>query len=324
MDDFYFKKEYAELYEKAENGVAVQWNYEGPEGKVQHLFIKRRIKTELPGGPWYDLVTPYGYGGPRIINCTGEKKELLTAFEHAFTDYCQQNNVVSEFIRFHVLENNAIDFQDIYNSKFDRYTVGTNLRDYSIEEEFSSKCRKTIRQIERKGVTSRVTYQPESLKDFKKVYYSTMERNNASEYYFFDDAYFDNLLSEFQKNILLVEALVGDDVAAVGLYVVFNGIIHCHLSGTLAEYLKFSPAYMIKMATASWGKENDVSLIHYGGGKSSSEDDELYRFKKHFGQHTKFPFYIGKKVWNDKVYQKLCDEKAVAENCAFFPAYRCQ
>ena len=57
------------------------------------------------------------------------------------------------------------------------------------ESEFSKKCRKNIRQALNKGASYRITYQPESLADFQKVYYSTMERNAASEYYFFDDEY---------------------------------------------------------------------------------------------------------------------------------------
>ena len=58
------------------------------------------------------------------------------------------------------------------------------------------------------------------------------------------------------------------------------------------------------------------------GGRSNSSKDNLYLFKRQFGKNTEFDFYIGKKVWNNKIYNKICKIMGVCEDEDFFPAYR--
>ena len=71
-----------------------------------------------------------------------------------------------------------------------------------------------------------------------------------------------------------------------------------------------------------WGKENRYELIHHGGGRSNSADDSLYKFKKQFGKNTDFRFHIGKKIWNNDIYNKLCKLKNINEDDDYFPLYR--
>ena len=148
-----------------------------------------------------------------------------------------------------------------------------------------------------------------------------MERNKATDYYYFDDDYFENCLKYFKSNIILVEAIYDDKVIAAGLYFVYNKIIHIHLSGTLSEYLHLSPAYILRYAVTLWGKEKGYELIHHGGGRSNSPEDGLYRFKKQFGKNTEFDFYIGKRygIWR---YIKNCVKTLVLMTALNFPAYR--
>lgn len=106
----------------------------------------------------------------------------------------------------------------------------------------------------------------------------------------------------------------------MGFYFVYNDIIHIHLSGTLSEYLYLSPAYILRYAITNWGKENNYKLIHHGGGRSDSSEDGLYQFKKRFSKNTEFEFYVGKKIWNEEIYNELC--KKSGNEIEFFPGYR--
>lgn len=63
-------------------------------------------------------------------------------------------------------------------------------------------------------------------------------------------------------------------------------------------------------------------MIHHGGGRSNAEDDSLYIFKKQFGQNTLLDFYIGQKIWDQKMYDKICKIMDVDKDSGFFPAYR--
>lgn len=149
-----------------------------------------------------------------------------------------------------------------------------------------------------------------------------MKRDNAIDFYYFGEKYFNNILKVFKNNVIYVEAIYQDKTIAAGLYFISDNIIHTHLSGTLCEYLYLSPAYILRYATAMWGKENGYNLIHNGGGTSNSPNDLLYLFKKQFGKNTEFDFYIGKKIWNYNIYQQLCKNENVFMENDFFPAYR--
>ena len=227
-------------------------------------------------------------------------------------------------VRFHPVVENALDFKDVYSPVWDRNTLGTDLVSYvdPVQSEFSKKCRKNIRQALNKGVTYRIIHQPESLKSFQEVYYSTMERNKAVEYYFFDDAYFERCLKLYSKNILLIEVIYEDKVIAAGMYFLYDKMIHIHLSGTKTEYLHLSPAYVLRYALTCWGKEQGYEMIHHGGGRSNSPEDTLFLFKKQFAVNTKFDFYVGRKVWMQDKYSEICTYNGVSEDNKFFPAYR--
>lgn len=323
--DIYFEKNYGKLYEKIENGKVEVFHFKSEIGEVRHLFLKRIIPIEIDGEIYHDIVTPYGYGGPVILWSKDNKKdELISQFDKSFKKYCDENNIVSEFIRFHPILENEKDFRRIYSIEFNRKTLGTNLKDYDdpVKSEFSKSARKTIRRAIRAGLNYRVITSPNNLKKFKEIYYSTMKRNEAKEYYYFGENYFDNILKYFRDNIILIEVLYEDEVIAAGLYLAYGKIIHAHLSGTLSEFLHLSPAYIIKFATVLWGKKNGFDLIHYGGGTTNSPDDLLFKFKKKFSKNTEFEFYIGKKIWNEDVYTQLCNIVNVEKSQEFFPAYR--
>lgn len=326
MEDIYFDPNYGKLYEKRENGRNVIWTYESDVGEIKNQFILREIPIKIDEKIWHDIITPYGYGGPTIVSIGKEysKEDLLNCYQEEFNKFITENNIVSEFIRFHPLTDNANDFINIYDVESLRHTLGTNLKDNDdpIATEFSKGCRKNIRKAIKNGVSWKITPQPEELTAFKEIYYSTMDRNKASDSYYFDDEYFSDCIKYFKKNIIFVEAIFKEKTIAAGFYFIYNKTIHIHLSGTLSEYLYLSPAYILRYAVTLWGKENGYEMIHHGGGRSNAEDDSLYLFKKQFAQNTKFDFHIGKKIWNPEIYSKLCAKSNADVNDSFFPAYR--
>ncbi|MGQ3376829.1 peptidoglycan bridge formation glycyltransferase FemA/FemB family protein [Priestia endophytica] len=326
ISDIYFDDNYGKLYERVENGEAAIFDFSGRYGRIKNQFIKREIPISIiKSEQYYDIVTPYGYGGPLIIDCLpSKKKELLKEYHNAFMQYCIQNNIVSEFVRFHPIEENAHDFTSIYDISCLRKTLGTNLRDYEEPTltEFSKSCRKNIRKALNKGVTFEIIENPCDIGEFKDIYYSTMRRNKATEYYYFDEQYFSDAIKYFQENIIIVKAIYNNQTIAQGFYFVYKDMIHTHLSGTLTEYLYLSPAYVLRYAVTLWGKEKGYDIIHHGGGRSNSDEDSLFKFKKSFAKNTSFDFYVGKKIWNEEIYDLLCKRANIEKGIDFFPAYR--
>ena len=302
----------------------MEYRFECEYGVITNLFMKRKINI-FPDGDvqYYDLVTPYGYGGPLIHSAT-DKQLLIKAFMEDFGGYTARENIIAEFVRFHPIIQNALDFKDAYQCIYDRKTVGTNLTyDDVIAAEFSKHKRKDIRRaLNNPDIRYEVDEHPKTLEDFIEVYYSTMDRDNAADYYYFGAEYFRKLLDRFPEHITTGKVFLGDKLIAMGVYFRYGKLLHAHLSGTLTEYLEYSPANVLKYALANYGHEKGYEYIHYGGGSSRSPDNGLYRFKKEFGRTTDFDFYMSKKVWNHEVYQRLCEAVGADMNTDFFPAYR--
>lgn len=321
--DIYFEPAYARLYETEKN-KSVEYRFECQYGIITNLFLKRDIDIQTGDGKkYYDIITPYGYGGPVILE-TSDKNALIASYMLDFQYYTEKNNIVSEFVRFHPIVGNGLDFKTAYCSIYDRKTVGTNLTyDDVVATEFSKHKRKDIRRIlKNPDIHYEIDENPATLDDFVEIYYSTMERDKADDYYFFGNDYFRNILASFPDNVITCKVYLEDILIAMGLYFRYGKYLHAHLSGTKTAYLKYSPAYILKYALALYGHENGYDVIHYGGGTSRSPENSLYKFKKDFGMNTDFDFYIAKKVWNQKVYQKLCDVTRTDVNSEFFPAYR--
>lgn len=327
MKDLFFKVEYGKLYESMEQGVCEEFVFQSAYGEIRHLFIKREIPMLVDDGKWYDAITPYGYGGPRIIKCAaGCHSSLVYAFEQAFREYCNEHRIVSEFVRFHPLFDNAHDFAKCYDVVFERETVATTIDGFDdpVASEFSKSARKTLKRSLNAGVRCRITVAPKNLDRFKEIYYETMSRVQADSYYFFDDEYFDSCLTQFADKIVLTEAIYEGQVIAAEFHFLNDGVMHTHLSGTVQNFNQLSPVYVLQYGIVRWGQKNGVKLIHAGGGRTNDAEDSLFKFKKKFGQHSGYHFYTGRKVWNAKIFEELCKKSSAPSDEAFFPAYRAQ
>lgn len=322
--DIYFEEKYGESTEFIDEGKTEVFEFESADGKISNMFLLREIDSKLVDG-YFDIITPYGYGGPIIKSLTGDKEALIMDYGKSFENYCKQKNIVSEFVRFHPIIANHKDFEGLYDTVFLRKTVATVLKgkEDPFQEEFSKSCRKTVRKVLGEDLTYEIIEKPENLDSFIKIYYDTMDRNEAGDFYYFEREYFQFLLDNLRENILNINIYFEDKCIASGLYFIYNKYIHAHLSGTDHEYLKFSPAYYLKYLTTTWGKEHGYDYVHYGGGTTNDPEDPLFKFKSKFTKEGFFDFYIGKKIHNDEVYNKLVEESGNKQNdSAFFPLYR--
>lgn len=324
--DIYFEEKYGRLYEEIEDGKLEVFEYSGKLGSIRNMFIKREIPTKIDNIKYYDLITPYGYGGPIIVTCNDElkKDELVKGYYDKFKEYCLKNKIVSEFIRFHPINKNYEDFTNIFETKYLRKTVVTNLKEHEnpFQEEFKKRARTEIRKALREGVTYNIYHSPKNLTKFKELYYSTMNRRGADEYYYFTEQYFDNMLNYLNKNILVIELVYKSQVIASELYFIKNKMMYVHLLGYDENYMHLNANGVLEYAASIWGKKNSFDYIHHGGGITNNEDDSLLIAKRKFGQNEDRKFYIGKKIWNLDIYEKLCAIEAVNETIDFFPAYR--
>ena len=321
MDDPYFSEGYLNASAIIDRGDPQTVEYSSAWGSVRYPFILRPVESSVASGA-HDIVSPYGYGGP-LVRCSDESQRsiLVSDFHRIFTDYCRDRNVVSEFVRFHPFEDSFVDFATYYDLILDRQTVATDLsgEDF-MSREFSRSTRKRVRRNARKGISVHIG-DKNSLGTFLEIYRSTMRRNDASGFYYFDDDYFANLTQQLGERIVIVEARWGDKTIGGALCLVGGRRIHVHLSGTVPEYLSYSPASSIRIELAKWAKDNGYDVIHHGGGRTNSPNDDLLAFKEKFGS-LRLDFFLGRRIWNQELYSSLCEEAEVDVGSAYFPAYR--
>jgi serine/alanine adding enzyme len=322
--DIYFEEEYGKLCEIIEHGKAEIFEFISNEGKIRNLYIKRNLPKELdPDQKYFDITTPYGYGGPIITELNGDKEKLLSDFDSEFSHFCIKNNIISEFVRFHPIVRNDITFSSVYDTVFMRETVATRIEGIEdpIQEEFSKSTRKSIRRSLRDGITYEIIENPYELNRFIEVYYETMDRNETGEFYYFSEEYFEYLCDYLADFFININVFYDNQCIGSGIYTIYNGIMQSHLSGTRSEFLRLSPAYVLKFASIDWAKKNNIKIVHHGGGATSDPEDSLLLFKKKFSQKEPFYFYIGKKIHNKEIYDLMVD-KSKKKVAGYFPQYR--
>ena len=326
MEDIYFNPEYGKLCELIEEGTCCQYILNSDAGTIRNQYIKREAPYIIDGQKFFDIVTPYGYGGPVIEKCT-DRNSLIQEYEKDFARYCAENNIICEFIRFHPIICNYKDFGAIYQTEYSRHTVGTNLEEFDdpVQSEFGKSARREVRKAEAAGVNCIINPHPEQLEDFRRLYEETMDRNNAGSMYYFPDEYYKGLTTTLRENVLEIQAVYQKETIASEIYFISNRIMHAHLLGSSYKLLEIGGGAILEATAARWGKEHGYKYIHHGGGRTSAEDDPLYLYKKKFGKHTEFDFYTGKRIWNENIYNQILSLRTAEGkpiNPVYFPAYR--
>ncbi|MCZ2258631.1 lipid II:glycine glycyltransferase FemX [Sporosarcina sp. G11-34] len=321
-EDVYFSYEYFASSLLIDLGEPILFYYEDENGRVAYPVVKRKIEN-IAGEELYDITTPYGYGGP-LVSYLNEEKELLYKFRMEINKYCNKNDIVSEFVRFHPVLGNEknlekdLDLDVIYI----RNTIEMKLQQgEELLSEIPGKTRNMIRKAIRNGVEVKKLDKDESIKDFLAIYHSTMNRNDAADYYYFNENYFKETFELLNPNIHMFGAFVEEKIIAATLIFTYGDFMHYHLSGALREHLSLGANNLLLYEIAEWGRKQGMESFHLGGGYFGNEDG-LYRFKKSFSQLEPLNFYIGKKIHNEDLYRMLVSEKGITEDNGFFPLYR--
>jgi len=275
------------------------------------------LKRYIPGSSLFDLTSTYGYSGPLFAKGV-ETEVLLDELWGAMRSY----GAVSMFSRMHPLYIENITSESYRGVRLsDVVVIPVDPLRSDVYLSYRGSHRREIVNARKKGVSIVVDWNCDLSLDFIKIYRDTMKEINASEYYFFSDAYFDAFVgsNDFGKFIIFAE-LNGVFIGA-SMFTVSRGIMQYYLSGTKFEYRKLAPSKLIVSSAHEIAASIGVNNIILGGGVGSARD-ALFDFKLGFSDKVK-PFYICKKIFNYDIYQDLCVKNDIDPSAtSFFPAYR--
>lgn len=304
--DIYFTPEYTELSELNGEGNIKCFCFKERDYVGIYPFIINEIKGYKLDKRYYDIETPYGYGGPLLST---DDTTAAEKFEECFLSFCTENDIVAEFIRFHpIVKNNEI-FRTAMNVQYNRDTVHLPLEtniEYVWDNEICSKNRNMIRKAQSAGIEIR-PLSSDQFDLFVNIYSDTMNRLGADNYYYFNRDYFNGLKSVLCENGIILGAYLDEQMIACSAFFYYQNYFHYHLSGSDSRYLKLAPNNLLLYKAIEIAIDKNCTVFHFGGGRTESPEDSLLKFKKSFSKHTG-SFYTGKRIHNKEIYSYLITE----------------
>ena len=322
--DVYYLSGYTKAFWKHGDGEPMLFYYEGKSMKGINVVMKRdisddeRFRDKLKEGQYYDLVTPYGYGG-WLLEGKDEIGELISEYEQ----WCYNERIVSEFVRFHPMLDNQKGLEEFYEIINFGKTIAMDLSSPEIIwTNITSKNRNMIRKAQKHNFRICKAQNTEIYESFKDIYDQTMCRDSAKTYYYFEKEFYDCVENDLRNHAQVFYVQTEDgDIASAAIIIGANGFLNYHLSGSRYEYHQMAPTNLLLYEIAVWGAENGYHSFHMGGGVGSKEDS-LYSFKKSFYRGEPKNYYIGRKVLNQAVYDELVEICGEVKDPSFFPKYR--
>jgi len=318
--DVYYSQEYVSLFAEAQNGAPEAVYYEDEDGRVFYPYIKRKI--ELMEG-YFDIITPYGYGGPVLEG----KPCVIKGFYNEFREHCLNNNIVTETIGLHPLIKNDEYIRNVMDVDLIRKTTAVDLTS-SLEEiriNYSSNNKRNIKRAKKEGVTVFVSSSNGDIETFIDLYKETMNRNKASSFYYFNPSYFYRQMeeTELSKPYLLLAQYNGEIIGGV-LIIIGKEYAHYHLGASKTEYLSLRPNNLLFDTMIEFCKSFGLKVLHLGGGYV--DNDSLFKFKTSFTNNLTFHYFLGKNIIDDKRYIELTlkvkNDNQFDNKRDFFPIYR--
>lgn len=288
---------------RIKDSTPLLWHYEEGGDHLLYPFLLTPVSVggKLTGD--YDISSIYGYTGPIA---TSDDSAFLNKAWQAFDAYAKEQHIIAEFVRFSPFNRTERFAHPQTIVEANRTLAISQLQDS--EEELmvalGPKTRNMLRKAQRAGLTSRELPLPDLLPQFRQLYESTMERNNAPEFFWYDDAYYERLLLLGKEGLRLFGVFAGEELVAAAMAVAHGASGLYHLGASLPEYARLGAGNLSLFEMTRGLMKSGVSFINMTGGRTTALDDPLLLFKKSNATGTA-TFYIGKRIIDDATYRRI-------------------
>ena len=323
--DVFYLHEYvlAFMNENEKNGVPVLLYYENGADRAINVVFKRdvaldeKMQGKIAVGEYFDLVSPYGYGG--FWGSIPDHEAL----NRTYPEFCISQHYICEFVRFELFSDYHVHYDGEVETR--THNVVRNL-EMSLDEmwmDFKQKVRKNVKKANSNHLEIIIENTDEHLQDFLDIYYSTMERSNAESEYYFSKEFFE-ILNRMSDNIMYFHVIYEGKVISTELVIYGAENCYSYLGGTNREYFDLRPNDFLKYEIIKWAKEKGLKNFVLGGGYGA--DDGIFQYKTYLAPKGIVDFYIGRKVFDSENYKKLVDIRAEEDpgclESGYFPKYR--
>lgn len=327
----YHDPEYIKTLERHYNHFAELFVFEVDNDNFVYYPYFRRNLAELPfadncgycNGEYFDIDSSWYYGGP-LIRASQEtnKSKLVKSFVGAFSKYCKESGIVSEFVRFDPNIMNHTYFEDIVPVTRNREAVYVVLTqpEESIWNNMEGRARTSIRKAKKQDVTVNISGNKSHILRFYEIYAAEMERKKAPDHYLFEPEYFIDIFKRLEGKIDLVYAEVNGSIISGGIFVHDNhNAAHYFLMATDYSYFQVQANSLILYEALKYYKGKGIRIFDFQGGR-----DGVFNFKKSFSK-LRAPFFTSGIIHNKSVYDELVkykEKEAGKIAQGYFPLYR--
>lgn len=322
--DVFYLSGYLKAFQLSGEGKPMLVIYSNKDEYAINVVFKRDIAddpcfcTQVPKEKYYDLISPYGYGG--FLGKVSDWNNLAKEWQ----EFCCDKGFVSEFVRFHLFSG----YEKYYAGIVETHThnVVRNL-EMPLEDmwmDFKAKVRKNVKKANSFNLEVIRDDSGEYLDDFLRIYYGTMDRNDAADNFYFTKDFFEKIL-EMKENVTIFHVVFMDKIISTEMVIYGSENVYSYLGGTDREYFDLRPNDLLKYEIIKWAKEKGLKNFVLGGGYGA--DDGIFQYKTCLAPNGIVDFHIGKKVLNRDAYIELCKLRNLEfdnENLenGFFPMYR--
>ncbi|MGM0577359.1 MAG: GNAT family N-acetyltransferase [Myxococcota bacterium] len=305
--------------------LAASW--EDPCGAVLYPVVARPVRAEdwaADDDPRWDLVTPYGYGGPYRRGAPDP-----VAFWDAFDAWAADAGIVSQFARLSLFPDQLVPFRGEVVDVMPNVVRRLDLPPGDLWMDYAHKVRKNVKKARRSDLSVEVDEEGARLGAFLDIYYGTMDRRSAARGFYFDEGFFRAIVRELPGQFAFFH--VWDDARIVSTELVLVSARHLYsfLGGTVRDAFRKRPNDLLKHAVVRWGMERGREAFVLGGGYGG--EDGIFRYKKAFAPNGVVSFRAGRRVHDEEACEALLERRRAREAACgrtfepapgFFPAYR--
>ena len=320
--DVFYLSGYSKAFmeESQKNGVPILLLYENGDDRAINVVLRRDIADDeklhgkLEKGKYFDLITPYGYGG--FWGNVSDWDKL----NRAYAAYCTENGYVCEFVRFELFT----DYHQHYPGEVETRTHNVvRSLDLPLDEmwmDFKQKVRKNVKRANTYQLEILIEPTDAHLEDFLRIYFETMDRTNAASEYYFSERFFRDL-NDMKDNIMYFHVVYGGKIISTELVLYGAETAYSYLGGTDRAYFEVRPNDFLKYEIIKWAKAKGLKNFVLGGGYGA--DDGIFQYKLCLAPRGQYDFYIGRRVFDEAAYGELVGLRAGDTlNEEFFPVYR--
>jgi serine/alanine adding enzyme len=335
--DPHYLPDYMDIYDQIEPGET-QRHFAGKpylfvfgdqSNFIFYPFLKRPIEINGSTLTLYDIMSPYGYGGPLAsIEASNIEQDLWRGFLESFHRYCVENGIVSEFARLNPFYKNDVQlkvFSDGVVKAIGKIVyVNLKLTEAGILQNMSQSRRRCVKNSHRfPKLIFNEDSGPQMAQPFYEIYTETMERNQAADKYFFPLSFVHRIFNDLPCCWRYYYIAYESEPCSVALILAYGKIAYLFLQGSRTKCLAtHANEYLIHQTILNLKKDGFETFI-LGGGLSSS-NDSLFEYKLRYSDLT-LDFSVYNKVHMTGEYEHLVSlYRDSGQNVVpdYFPGYR--